>query len=318
MILGRNPLDKTDESEWVFETISSSLVTGHQIKKKIYNGESQYQKVDVVELGDYHKCLMIDGHVQSSEKDEFIYHECLVQPAMLLHPNPKRVFIAGGGEGATLREILRHKTVEKVTMVDIDDIVVRVSKEYFPHHHDGSFENPKTDLVCADVKAYLENTQEKFDVIIMDLPDPIEEGPAFLLYTQKFYRMLKEKLNVDGIIVTQSGPGGPTIFSEFFSPIYKTLSTVFDVVAPYATFVPSFADCNAFNIASNGLNPTSLTEAEVDTRIAERIIGGAASLQLYDGITHRHLFSLPKFIRKQLQLETNIITEDSPAFCFRN
>jgi len=286
--------------------------------KLFYSGESKYQKVNVVNLGSFGKCLIIDGHVQSSESDEYIYHECLVQPVMNLHPNPKKVFIAGGGEGATAREILRHKSVERLVMVDIDDIVIRVSKEHLPHHHAGAFENSRMELVNDDAKAWLEQTNEKFDVIIMDLPDPIEEVPAFLLYTQKFYTMIKTKLNEDGLLITQSGPGGPTSMGECFAPIYKTLSTVFPAVSPYFFFVPAFGDCNGFNLASvNGLKALSVSPDEINKRIEERIIGGSSALKFYDGLTHQNLFSTPKSFRQRFEKETNIITEDNPSFCFQ-
>jgi spermidine synthase len=305
-------------SGWIYESITSYLVTGHCVSKVYYSGESQFQRVDVVEVGGYGRCLLIDGHMQSSENDEFLYHESLVQPAMILHPNPKRIFVAGGGEGATCREIFKHKSVEKVTMVDIDDIVVRVSKEHFPKHHVGAFENPKLELVCADARVYLQNTDDKFDVIVIDLPDPIEGGPAYLLYTQNFYKMVKEKLNPDGILVVQSGPGSVLTCSESFSPVYKTLSTVFDVVAPYLTHIPSFSDSNGFNMATNGVSPQNLSETEVDSRISERIVGGSSSLRFYDGITHRNLFSLSKNLRNTMAQETTIITEDNPAYCFKS
>jgi len=260
-----------NNEEWLFETINSNLVFGHTVKQRFFKGSSQFQDVSVLQLGSFGKCLMIDDHVQSSEMDEFIYHECLVQPIMTLHPNPKRVFIAGGGEGATAREVLRHNCVEKLVMVDIDDIVVKVSKEHLPHHHAGSFSDPRLTLIQADAKLELENATEKFDVVIMDLPDPIEEGPAFLLYTQKFYTMLKTKLNPGALIVTQSGPGGPTSLSECFSPIHNTLRSVFPDVVPYCYYVPSFGDCNGFNIAAADGKVPNLSAEEIDARLSSRL-----------------------------------------------
>eukprot|EP01101_Sappina_pedata_P011742 TRINITY_DN7939_c1_g1_i1.p1 TRINITY_DN7939_c1_g1~~TRINITY_DN7939_c1_g1_i1.p1 ORF type:complete len:330 (-),score=174.25 TRINITY_DN7939_c1_g1_i1:122-1081(-) len=312
------------QGDWLFETINSNLVFGHIVKEKYFEGKSEFQEVQVLKLGSFGKCLMIDDHVQSSEMDEFIYHECLVQPVMHLHPNPKTVFIAGGGEGATAREILRHKTVEKVVMVDIDDIVVKVSKEHLPQHHAGSFEDPRMVLIQDDAKKYLEETTEKFDVIIMDLPDPIEEGPAFLLYTQKFYTMLKTRLNVGGLVITQSGPGGPTSYSECFTPIYTTLSSVFGAVRPYCYYIPSFGDCNGFNIAAVDDGSESVATVAkipspefIDARIAERF-GAESPFQFFDGVALQGLFSVPKFIRKALVDEKRIITEENPLVCFQD
>jgi len=306
--------------EWLFETINSNLIFGHTVKQRLFKGSSQYQQVQILQLGSFGKCLMIDDHVQSSEMDEFIYHECLVQPVMTLHPNPKRVFIAGGGEGATAREVLKHKTVEKVVMVDIDDIVVKVSKEHLPHHHAGSFQDPRFVLIQADAKAELENATEKYDVVIMDLPDPIEEGPAFLLYTQKFYEMLKTKLNAGGLLVTQSGPGGPTSLSECFSPIHHTLKSVFPDVIPYYYYVPSFGDCNGFNLASVDGKVPRMSAEEIDGRLGERMAPKSVdtALRFFDGVAWTGLHSLPKFVRKTLQDEKQLITEDNPTFCFKD
>jgi len=311
------PINKTET--WFFEAITEELVVGHGFKDQIFTGDSKFQHVDIVNLGSFGKCLIIDGHLQSSEIDEHIYHESLVHPALILHPNPEKVFIAGGGEGATAREVLRHKSVESLVMVDIDDIVVRVSKEYLPKHHLGAFEDPRLKLVLDDALVYLQNTEEKFDVIIMDLPDPIEEGPAYLLYTQKFYQMLRTRLSPTGIVITQSGPGGPTSLHECFSPIHNTLRSVFDQVAPYSVYVPSFGDCNGFNLAFQ--TPTrhavEFSAEEINTRIEERITGGAAALKSYDGATHKSIFSTPKHMRTFLEQDKTLITEETPLFCFQ-
>jgi spermidine synthase len=134
----------------------------------------------------------LDEKIQSTESDEYIYHEALVHPSLLAHPNPKRVFIAGGGEGATAREVLRHKSVERVVMVDIDDIVCKTSKEFLPKHHRGAFDNPRYQLIIEDAKVWLQQTEEKFDVMVLDLADPVEDGPAYMLYTKEFYTMGKK------------------------------------------------------------------------------------------------------------------------------
>jgi spermidine synthase len=302
----------------MLEDINADCVYGHSVKEVYYSGSSEFQHVDVVNFGSFGKCLVIDGHMQSSQKDEAIYHECLVQPAMFTHPCPKRVFIAGGGEGATAREILRHKSVTELIMVDIDDIVITVSKKYLPQHHNGAFEDPRMKLIRGDAKVYLEENTATFDVVIMDLPDPQEQSPASLLYTQNFYKMLQTRLSPGGVMLTQSGPGGPLSLHESFSPIYRTLSTVFKCVHPYFTFVPSVGDCNGWTLASDWADPRKLTAEEIDKRIADRLTGGASALQFYDGSAHLHLFHLPKWQRLLFEKETSLITEDNPTFCFQH
>jgi len=162
--------------------------------------------VEIINTGSFGVCLVLDGKIQSSETDEFIYHEALVHPAMLTHPRPEKVFIAGGGEGATLREVLAHKTVRKAVMVDIDEEVVGLCRRYLPAWHQNSFDDPRAEIHFADARRYLEETDEKFDVIIIDLVDPLEQGPARLLYTREFYGIAKQKLGPGGIMSVQSEP----------------------------------------------------------------------------------------------------------------
>lgn len=307
-------------SKWVTESINSDLYFSSSLKKIYYSGESEFQTIDVVQLSCFGRSLLLDGHIQSSEEDEFMYHEALVHPALLSHPNPKTVFLAGGGEGSTARELLRHKTVEKVVMVDIDGEVVAVSKQHLPNHHQGAFEDPRLKLHVDDALKYAETTTDRFDVIVMDLCDPVEEGPAYLLYTQSFFTTLMNLLTPGGVLVTQSGPGGFNTMYEVFCPVYKTISTVFKEVAPMIVHIPSFFDYNAMIIASNGgngwLDPRKASAEEIDSRIEARITGGSSALRFYDGETHRGIVSIPKAFRKQLSEETTVITIDNPRFCF--
>ena len=168
-----------------------------------------------------------------------MYHEALVQPAMCAHPQPLRVFIGGGGEGATLREVMKHASVTQATMCDIDEEVVELCKQHLPTHHKGSFDDARAELVFTDAKAYVE-THGPWDVIILDLADPLECGPAFALYTQEFYRTCLDKLTPHGILVTQAGPCDLTTCRDVFTPVYATLRSVFPHVFPYGIYIPSF------------------------------------------------------------------------------
>ncbi|MCL0102959.1 fused MFS/spermidine synthase [Dehalococcoidia bacterium] len=217
-------------STWFVEFVTPDTIQQFAVKDVLYFGRSKYQTVEVIETVSFGKCLILDGKIQSCEKDEFIYHEALVHPAMILHPNPETVFIAGGGEGATLREVLAHKTVKKVVMVDIDAEVIDVCKRLLPAHHQGSFDDPRVELLHLDARKYLAETKERFDVIIIDLPEPIEGGPAYLLYTKTFYRLLKDKLAADATFALQAGSTclGTT---RVYTAINNTLKTAFSVVA---------------------------------------------------------------------------------------
>ena len=157
-----------------------------------------------------------------------------------MHPNPRNVFIGGGGEGGTLREILAHRSVERAVMVDLDEQVVELCREHLPQHHQGAFDDPRTELIFGDARKYLETSNQQFDVMIMDLVDPLEGGPAYLLYTEEYYEIARARLKPGGILVTQSGPAGYLSLRECFTTIFKTLDQIFAHAAPYHTHVPSF------------------------------------------------------------------------------
>jgi len=297
-------------STWFVEFVTPDTIHQFAVKDVLYFGRSEYQTVEVIETVSYGKCLILDGKIQSCEKDEFIYHEALVHPAMILHPNPETVFIAGGGEGATLREVLAHKTVKKVVMVDIDAEVIDICKVLLPAHHQGSFDDPRVELLHLDARKYLVETKERFDVIIIDLPEPIEGGPAYLLYTQKFYQLLKSKLADEGTFALQAGTTCLGI-TQVYTAINNTLTTAFPVVAPYEANVPSFGGPWGFSLASLKFDPLRLSPEEVDRRISHRL---NKPLAFYDGQTHQGLFFIPKYLRDAMDRETMVITEDNPVF----
>ena len=288
--------------------ISPDLTVLHSIKERIYSGRSKFQSVDIINTGSFGICLVLDGKIQSSEADEFIYHEALVHPVMLTHSHPEQVFIAGGGEGATLREVLAHKTVKRAVMVDIDEEVVSLCRRFLPSWHQKAFDDPRAELHFVDARKYLEESSDKFDVIIIDLVDPVEQGPARLLYTQEFYQIVKQKLGPDGIMSVQAEPSEWGNLDNF-TAIANTLRSVFAIARPYQVHVPSFLGLWGFVSASQSLDPLHLTPEEIDTRISTRI---SKKLKSYDGLTHQAMFTIPKHIRQQLAASKRIITDKQP------
>ncbi|CAN6453594.1 unnamed protein product [Victoria cruziana] len=185
------------------------------------------------------QALVIDGKLQSAEIDEFIYHESLVHPALLHHPNPNTVFIMGGGEGSTAREIFRHQSIQSVVMCDIDEEVVDFCRSHLIINKE-AFCDPRLRLIINDARLELESRNDQFDVIIGDLADPIEGGPCYQLYTKSFYEsIVKPKLNPGGIFVTQAGPAGALSHTEVFSCIYNTLRQVFKCRSAYSLLFPA-------------------------------------------------------------------------------
>jgi spermidine synthase len=299
-------------TNWFWEYVTPHLIQQFSISDILYSGKSEFQSIQVIDTPSFGKCLILDGKIQCSEADEFIYHESLVHPPMITHPQPETVFIAGGGEGATLREVLAHSTVKRVVMVDIDKKVPDICKEFLPSLGQGSFEDSRVELLHMDAMKYLDETQEKFDVIIIDLTEPLEESPAYLLYTQEFYQGLREKLTQDGLVALQSGSTSMVISLGFIA-VANTLRTAFSVVAPYQAEIPSFGGSWGFAVASQNLDPRELSPEEVDRRLSRRV---SKPLRFYDGLTHRGMFSIPKYLRDEMAREKRIITKDRPLFTY--
>jgi spermidine synthase len=302
----------SDPDKWFYDRVNQDLIQLHSIEDVLYTGRTKFQSAEIIRTGSYGLCLILDGRIQSSEADEFVYHEALVQPAMITHPGPERVFIAGGGEGATLREVLFHKNVTRAVMIDIDDEVVALCQKFMPEFSRGCFGDKRTELLNLDARDYLAKYRELFDIMIIDLPEPIEAGPASLLYTREFYELVGDRLSDDGIICVQSGSAS---FTELlnFAAVYHTLKSVFPTVCPYQVDVPSFGGPWGFCVASKNLNPTELSPAEVDDRISTRALGG---LKFYDGLTHQNMFSLPKHLRNRLAEMARLITDKEPLYIY--
>ncbi len=303
----------TDPDKWFYDRVSRNLIQLHSIEGVLYTGQTKFQSAEVIRSGAFGKCLVLDGKIQSSEVDEFIYHEALVQPSMITHPCPETVFIAGGGEGATLREVLSHNTVKRAVMVDIDEEVIAICKKYLPDFSQGAFEDKRTELHHTDARDYLAKCGEAFDIIIIDLPDPIEEGPAYLLYTREFYQLVRDRLTTNGIICVQAGSAAWTELLNF-TAVNNTLKSVFPIVCPYQVDVPCFGGPWGFCLASLKLNPALLSATEIDDRISARRLKG---LKFYDGLTHHGMFSLPKHLRDEFSRQKRLITDNEPLYIYQ-
>lgn len=286
------------------EDVAPGLMLDMDLHAILHASTSDVQSIQVIDSY-FGRTLVTDGKTQSAEHDEFVYHESLVHPAMFWSAYisiraagtkhvaaPKRVFIGGGGELATAREVLRHNTVERVVMVDIDPEVIEVSKKYLPEWGGDAVANhAKVEYIVGDVHQYLQGTNELFDVIIIDVSDPIEAGPAVALYTQEFYQLVSQRLNKYGAFVTQAGSASFIPFAHSsldgdgsehhedtcFSPIKNTLSTVFDHAIPYSAPIASFGEDWGFVLAFNGLESDArhlvdLPYKAIDDLIEEQIV----------------------------------------------
>jgi spermidine synthase len=297
-------------TRWYYEYITPDLFLASHLSNVLYSGVTRYQRVEIIETVPFGRCLVLDGRTQSSEADEFVYHEALVQPGLTSLANPSSVFIAGGGEGATLREVLSHSNVERVVMVDLDQEVVELCQKYLRDHHQGAFHDPRVELVHDDALRYLEEDTTRYDFIIIDIPDPLEGGPAYLLYTQEFYALVRERLNDGGLLAVQAGPAGPLNYHEEFTAVHNTLKSVFPIVTPYRAQIPSFGSYWGFILAGD-VDPRSVPPEVIDSRISSDV---TRLLRYYDGTMHAGLFTLPKYLRDGLVREERLISRDNPLF----
>jgi spermidine synthase len=280
-------------SDWrEFEVLPGERAS-YEIDRVIASVQTRFQDVEIVETRSFGRALFLDGAPQSAVADEFVYHEALVHPALIAHPDPRHVLIAGGGEGATLREVLRHRSVERVVMVDIDGELVELCRAHLSEMHQGAFDDPRAEVVVADALAYLETHDQRFDAIVIDLTDPSEDGPIGALYGEGFYRLVASRLAEGGIVALQANTFGPGR-TAWHDRIARTLSNVFPIVRRYRAEVPFFKDSWAFLTASAVRDPAALPSTFVDRTIADRQLDG---LRFYDGTTHLSMFSLPKYAR---------------------
>eukprot|EP00339_Tiarina_fusa_P022947 CAMPEP_0117079144 /NCGR_PEP_ID=MMETSP0472-20121206/55828_1 /TAXON_ID=693140 ORGANISM="Tiarina fusus, Strain LIS" /NCGR_SAMPLE_ID=MMETSP0472 /ASSEMBLY_ACC=CAM_ASM_000603 /LENGTH=360 /DNA_ID=CAMNT_0004806227 /DNA_START=254 /DNA_END=1336 /DNA_ORIENTATION=- len=328
------------------EDIAPGLTLEMNLNRIMHSGQSEFQQIQVVDTY-FGKTLVTDGKTQSAQFDEFSYHESLVHPALLNFAyfnttatkneqrSAKSVFIGGGGELATAREVLRHPNVERVVMVDLDKGVIDACVEHLPEWGGETVKsNPRFELVVGDAYQYLLDCQETFDVIIMDISDPIEAGPGIMLYTKELYQHALGLLSPQGVFVTQAGTGDAipprhashgVQDSTCFGPIANTLAQVFPCVLPYTQAIPSFGSdwgfVMAFTPASSSSSGSSDDAAVVaakewksidpdalDALIGTYIEGGDA--------THHRMFYLTKPLRKHLANDERIMTKDNPVFMY--
>lgn len=291
------------------EDLEPGLRFSYTVKKVLHSCTSQFQTVQVVDTVAFGKALIIDGLMQSSDVDERTYHECLVHPALLCHPNPKTVYVGGAGEGSTVREVLKHNTVEKCVMVDIDGDVVKFCKDVLPQNA-AAFADPRLEVIIDCAKKQLLEAKHGFDVIIMDLDDPLEGGPCYQLYTKEFYEMCKAKLNPGGILISQTSSGGVKAHTMVFTPVHHTLKQVFPKVHGYAQHVYSFADAWSWNLAFTDETMELPSAEKVDELIVSR---GLGDLFFLDGESFESCFKLARYLKKALAAETRVLGDGEYA-----
>ena len=251
--------------------------------------QTPYQLIEVFDTSAVGKLMRIDGTNMTSEGDEFFYHENLVHPAAIAHPAPQNVLIIGGGDGGSSEEVLKHPTVERVVLVELDQGVIDMAKKHFSVVHREVFTNPKLDLRIMDGAAFVRGTEERFDLIYLDLTDPI--GPAVALYTKASFIALKNALAIEGALVLHIG--SPFSHADRVARNVADLRMVFARVSPYFVHIPTYGACWGFAVAS-GVPDLDIAAAEIERRLQVRDI---ADRRFYNGEMHRAMLALPEYVK---------------------
>ena len=274
----------------------------HKIREVLVRKQTKYQELMVAETETFGRALFLDRLIQSAQTDEALYHEALVHPALVVHGHPRRVLIGGTGEGATLREVLRHPDVEQVVSVDLDNDVVQTCRELLPQWNAGAFNDPRVELRTQNVYDTLASNHEPFDIIVLDITDPVEDGPSADLFTTEFFTTVADHLADDGVAVIQSGELdiGDCASARV---VRSTLLEVFPWVRFVQTYVPSFLAL--WSVAMVSKQTREVVPSDLDQRVARL---PREKLRVYSATAHRWMVDLPPLILDQLQQPGRIVT----------
>jgi len=261
-----------------------------RVKRKVYSGKSKFQKIEIFDTYDFGRMLVLDGWIQLSQKDEFIYHEMIVHPAMFYHPNPKKVLIIGGGDGGVLREVLKYP-IKEVFLDDIDKKVIEISKKYLPFVSKGALEDERVKIFVEDGLKFIKKFKNYFDVIIIDATDPRPRDIATKLFSPSFFEDAKKALKKEGILITQSG-----WFSERFSKkARKNIKKVFPFSKVHRAHISCFPfDEHSFTLGSKKINLEKVSFREIEKRFKKLKI----KTKYYSPEIHFASTVSPRFFKK--------------------
>lgn len=270
------------------ETLYDAVCQEYRIDKMYFESKTEHQHLMIFDNAMLGRVMTLDGVVQTTEADEFVYHEMLAHVPILAHGNVKRVLIIGGGDGGMLREVVKHP-VEHVTQVEIDQAVVDMSIEYLPNHSAGAYNDPRLELVIDDGIEFLKNTEQKYDVIISDSTDPI--GPGEVLFTDTFYAYAKRCLNENGILVTQNGV--PFFQADEVKTTHQRMGMNFSDMTFYCAPVPTYY--GGFMTFAWGCDNADTRTKSVD-EITQSFQGLGIKTRYYNPAIHQASFALPQYV----------------------
>ncbi|RQW19185.1 spermidine synthase [Bacillus sp. C1-1] len=272
---------------WFTEKQTERFGITMKIKRTLHSEKTAFQQLDMVETEEFGNMLLLDGMVMTTEKDEFVYHEMVTHVPLFTHPNPKHVLVVGGGDGGAIREVIKHPSVEKATLVDIDGKVIEYSKKYLPTIA-CALEDARVDVQVDDGFMHIANSENEYDVIMVDSTEPV--GPAAKLFERGFYEGISKALKEDGIFVAQTD--NPWFHQDLITNVYKDVQEIFPITRLYTCNIPTYpSGMWTFTIGSKKHDPLKVEATrfhEIDTKYYTKDIHNAA-------------FVLPKFVQDLLK-----------------
>ncbi|NRA30175.1 MAG: polyamine aminopropyltransferase [Parvularculaceae bacterium] len=285
-----NYLHTINGETWFKEEVTGAIGHALRVDNVLFEGEIDHQHIVVFENEIFGRLFALNGFIQLSTADEFIYHEMVTHVPLFAHGAPKRVLVIGGGDGGAIREVLRHQNVEHVNLVEIEADVVDFAKKWFPTVCQDAFDDPRVTVTITDGAKFVQETAETYDVVIVDSTDPV--GPGEVLFTEEFYAGCKRVLNQGGIMVTQCGL--PFLQPEELKKAADNQKAAFKNVRFYAITVPAYSG----GVMTLGYATDSDETPETSTELGAQIKASDLSFKYYNANVHRAAFQLPEYVAK--------------------
>jgi spermidine synthase len=272
---------------WYTEKQTEDVGITCKIKQTLHVETSEFQDIAMIETNQFGRMLVLDGTVQTTIEDEFVYHEMITHVPLFTHPNPKRVVVIGGGDGGAIREILKHPGVEKAYLVEIDEKVVEVSKKYLPEIS-VALDDARAEVRIEDGIKFIKENKNEFDVILVDSTDPV--GPAVGLFMKDFYQSIFDALKEDGIFVAQTE--SPFYNKNLISRVFKDIKDIFPLTKLYLSSIPTYpSGLWSFTMGSKKYNPLEIPEGRIKD----------LGTRYYNAEIHRAAFILPNFVKELVE-----------------
>jgi spermidine synthase len=277
--------------------------------KTLHTGKTSFQQLEIIESREFGNSLLLDGVTQVTARNEFLYHEPMVHPALTCHPQARDVLVIGGGDGGILRQVMRHNTVRKAVLAELDGGVVDFCAKHLPEVNGGAFADPRLRIEIGDGRRFVEGTSERFDAVLMDMTDPF--GPSVMLYTREFFQAVKRTFHDDrGIFVmhTESPISRPQTFQQCLA----TLKSAFRFQRTFYLYVHMYAVLWSVTVSSDTVDVGALSATEIDARLRTH---GVHGLQCYTGATHHSMLTVMPFIQTMVDGigQVPILTDNNPT-----